>query len=59
MGSADSGHYYSIIRAEKDKWIEFNDSNISSFNVEDLPAEAFGSKDEFDTKNKNAYLLFY
>lgn len=51
-GSAEYGHYYSYINVNrgdparpnntKDKWIEFNDSQISKFNVGDLEKECFG-----------------
>ena len=68
-GTADGGHYYSYIR-ERDttspnynKWIEFNDSYISTFDIKDMPTECFGGQTytgyyEFD-KSSNAYMLFY
>jgi ubiquitin C-terminal hydrolase len=32
-GTAEFGHYYSFIRHEEDKWLRFDDSKISSFDV--------------------------
>ena len=64
-GGSEGGHYYSFIN-DKDscKWYEFNDGNVSDFNIANLKNECFGSeeKDNFDifsSKSKNAYLLFY
>ena len=32
LGSAESGHYYSIIKVGE-KWLEFNDKKVSEFNI--------------------------
>ena len=34
-GTADSGHYYSYIkeRTEEGRWLEFNDTQVSEFNI--------------------------
>ena len=29
IGVADSGHYYSVVRDEKEKWYEMNDEMVS------------------------------
>lgn len=84
VGTADFGHYYSFINTNRtkegiqnneDNWLEFNDSKISKFSLEDLREECFGgSSDDSEGVNlnipsigigrrgdnhKNAYLLFY
>ena len=46
IGTADAGHYYSIIKDHQnngDVWYEFNDSKVRPFNIKDLPNVAFGS----------------
>jgi hypothetical protein len=66
-GSAESGHYYSFIRdRQNDAWFEFNDTQISAFNLVNLKAECFGGGEssyyqDWDNQNrsKNAYILFY
>jgi ubiquitin carboxyl-terminal hydrolase 9/24 len=62
-GTADSGHYYSIINNEK-KWYEFNDVHVTEYDIEDLPNEAYGgvnqtTDDKKKEKSTNAYVLFY
>lgn len=55
VGTADAGHYYSLINTErfqknnehdeawldtsKDKWMEFNDSHVRDYNFEDLKGD--------------------
>lgn len=58
-GSADSGHYYSFVEDNDKGWFEFNDIRVTPFDVNNLPDETFGSKDAYEDKIKNAYLLFY
>eukprot|EP01124_Arcella_intermedia_P026994 TRINITY_DN5198_c0_g1_i1.p1 TRINITY_DN5198_c0_g1~~TRINITY_DN5198_c0_g1_i1.p1 ORF type:complete len:2650 (-),score=519.31 TRINITY_DN5198_c0_g1_i1:70-6840(-) len=74
-GSADSGHYYSYIKTNNENglWYEFNDSRVSSFNVNSLERECFGGTQEVDTWDnasqkyikrikpieRSAYMLFY
>lgn len=67
-GSADSGHYYSLIKDQNKKWFEFNDTIVKEFHYKDMPNEAYGdNKTELSqsrlTSNKlkgtNAYMLFY
>ena len=61
--SLQSGHYYSlIIDQESGKWYQFNDNNITEFNIEkDLEKECFGIKGNIDGEQfgRTAYLLFY
>ena len=57
-----SGHYYSFIMdQETGKWHQFNDRQISDFNIEtDLEKECFGNPiDQNAQYGKTAYLLFY
>lgn len=44
IGYADSGHYYSLIqeRSGEERWLEFNDTVVRKFNIENLNDEAFG-----------------
>ncbi|CAD8080232.1 unnamed protein product [Paramecium sonneborni] len=65
-GSADSGHYYSFIKSQENKWFEFDDRFVSPFKFENLKYECFGGNNEYynsfdwdSNKSKNAYLLFY
>ena len=61
--SLQSGHYYSlIIDQESGKWYQFNDNNITEFNIErDLEKECFGIKGNISGEQfgRTAYLLFY
>lgn len=71
MGTADSGHYYSLIKDNNaDNWFEFNDNIVRPFDLRDLPQEAFGGEEKLNIENmgnakevkersRNAYLLFY
>jgi len=58
VGTADAGHYYSLINTDrfcktnehdeewldtsKDKWMEFNDSHVRDYNFEDLKGDCYG-----------------
>ena len=57
VGTADAGHYYSLINTERfqkaeedeewgdtssDKWMEFNDSRVSNYNFEELKGDCYG-----------------
>ena len=55
LGNADSGHFISVIKEEKEKWYEFDDTNIREFDINNLDNELFGGEGKF----KTAYLLFY
>lgn len=73
MGTADAGHYYSLIKVDaSDRWVEFNDTIVRPFNVDDLPLNAFGGCEqstenmdmgqEPNSKNlmsSSAYMLLY
>lgn len=76
MGTADSGHYYSLINASENqsndnKWIEFNDTIVRTFDEKLLPNEAYGGEEKNSNinvaglsknaleKSRNAYLIFY
>ena len=83
-GSAEIGHYYSYINInrndplrphiDKDKWLEFNDSRITDFDLKNFEESCFGSgtgndkDDDFEmqnnkyeklTSNRSAYILVY
>ena len=45
-GNIDSGHYYSFIKNENKKWIEFNDANVGEINY-------------FNDCSDTVYALFY
>lgn len=50
MGTADSGHYYSLIKdGNTNNWFEFNDTIVKPFDINDLAAEAFGNDDKRST----------
>ena len=57
MGTADAGHYVSYINIERnksspsspdwiktdaEKWLEFNDSQVKSYNFKNLEEDCFG-----------------
>jgi ubiquitin carboxyl-terminal hydrolase 47 len=60
-GSALGGHYYAYIRSFRDgKWLEFNDSSVSSVS-DDRYKETFGETQSpsFYAGGTNAYMLLY
>ena len=67
MGNSEQGHYYAFIRKEGDKWYQFNDTEVTPFDVSLLKEETFGGDEVFyadgnkevSQKNRSAYLLFY
>ena len=79
LGSADGGHYFSLINVERDgkgnilldsennkkkyKWLKFNDSHISIFNINDIEKECFGGSSKGSSYHyenfQNAYMLVY
>ena len=67
MGNSEQGHYYAFIRKEGDKWYQFNDTEVTPFDISLLEEETFGGEEIFYTngnkqisqKNRSAYLLFY
>jgi ubiquitin C-terminal hydrolase len=63
LGTTDTGHYYSFIRAddgavnengEGGTWLEFNDKNVRPFSEDRIPEECFGG--EYTTRifNQNS-----
>eukprot|EP00828_Plagiopyla_frontata_P048501 TRINITY_DN9313_c0_g1_i4.p3 TRINITY_DN9313_c0_g1~~TRINITY_DN9313_c0_g1_i4.p3 ORF type:complete len:353 (-),score=60.67 TRINITY_DN9313_c0_g1_i4:149-1207(-) len=74
QGSADVGHYYSFIKIQKKKWLEFNDSVIKEFvfDLKEVEKECFGGEslvnnddnwvgasDVGPKQSKSAYILVY
>lgn len=47
-GSSESGHYYSFIkeRGSNNRWLEFNDTHVREFNLNNLSTECFGGNNE-------------
>ncbi len=52
QGSLDHGHYYAYAQdeelngcPEEDKWLEFNDLQITKFDLRQLKQDTFGTKD--------------
>lgn len=77
-GHADAGHYYSFIKERSsndprsNRWFRFDDTQVTPFNIENLPEECFGGTQTTSysawsghvstreqPKMKNAYMLFY
>jgi ubiquitin carboxyl-terminal hydrolase 34 len=65
-GTADSGHYYSFTRQRPsskqkcDSWVQFNDSEVNTFDLDTLRENCFGGISDFGfPKIYNAYMLFY
>ncbi|CAD8095799.1 unnamed protein product [Paramecium sonneborni] len=65
-GTAQYGHYYSLINTKDEKWLKFNDSIIEDFDVKRLPHECYGGKDTEEAQDfqesgssTNAYILVY
>lgn len=67
-GTAEGGHYYSFIKERRtNEWFQFDDSNVTPFNLSKLKSECFGGGEsntnfyDWDNQNrsKNAYILIY
>lgn len=71
-GTAEAGHYYSYIKQRPlesgpvGAWVEFNDSDVTYFDVGRLADQCYGgfSEPELDHRQRyckawNAYMLFY
>jgi hypothetical protein len=63
VGTADAGHYYSLINTDRfmkdetqdewldtssDKWMEFNDSRVSDYNFDDFKGDCYGGSSSDD-----------
>ena len=56
IGSADAGHYYSLIMdrektwlPEKERWYEFNDTIVEQYDPSEIRNDAFGGEERFTT----------
>ena len=71
-GTADSGHYYSLVEVRNDKtadindkkegWFCFNDSIVTPFDPNTLESATFGGPNQAgknESKSYSAYLLIY
>jgi ubiquitin C-terminal hydrolase len=61
-GSADQGHYVSIVEGADDEWFLCNDQIIEYFDINQLPSWTFGIIDDpngADEDISTGYLLFY
>jgi hypothetical protein len=60
-GTADEGHYVSIVQSNDCEWYICNDTKIEYFDLNSLPAWAFGIREGgvADEDVSTAYLLFY
>eukprot|EP00742_Colponemidia_sp_Colp-10_P004877 GILJ01005210.1.p1 GENE.GILJ01005210.1~~GILJ01005210.1.p1 ORF type:complete len:2590 (-),score=405.82 GILJ01005210.1:174-7943(-) len=57
LGTADSGHYYSLIKEASesgDQWVEFNDTVVRPFDADLIPSEAFGGEEKWNYGGANA-----
>jgi hypothetical protein len=67
IGNAEMGHYISYIKNEDNKWFEFNDSLVNTFNPTNIETECYGGSftydDDYDwdkrENSKSAYILIY
>ncbi|RHZ38641.1 hypothetical protein DYB26_008446, partial [Aphanomyces astaci] len=75
MGSTESGHYYSLVQDRSNgEWVEFNDEQVTKFDLGQLETECFGGADKGHSTNscdrdpyarssplnsKSAYILVY
>ena len=59
-GESGHGHYYSICRDRAaDKWVCFDDSKVTDFDISDLAARAFGGEDPSLEKQRNLCAFDY
>ena len=59
-GSAEGGHYISIIKVDKNNWYKFDDSKVEKFDVNNLEEECYGGmKEDGQEKGNSAYFLIY
>ena len=42
QGTADHGHFYSLIRTDGDQWLEFNDRRVTPYDPANIPRDCFG-----------------
>ncbi|EGC34643.1 hypothetical protein DICPUDRAFT_34644 [Dictyostelium purpureum] len=73
QGTADSGHYISLIKDTNGSWFELNDTLVLPYDPNRIPIDCFGGFDEVREMDKdtqkpimvkrpktcNAYMLFY
>ena len=47
-GNSEGGHYYAFIKTNNDKWYNFNDTQVTPFDLDFLKEETFGGEEIFD-----------
>ena len=62
-GTADSGHYFSLIKIHN-KWFEFNDTNVKQISDSEFEEKSYGGNEIIDKSNgyrnsSSALMLFY
>ena len=64
-GTAETGHYYSLIRDQpatmtsRGSWLQFNDADVTVFDESRLRDHCFGGSDQHFPRVWSAYMLFY
>lgn len=58
IGDAGAGHYYSLIKDSRGRWLNFNDHDVSPFAQDMLKRESFGGGSSQEMV-PTAYMLFY
>lgn len=66
-GVAQGGHYYSFSRdpENEEKWYKFDDEDVTSFNLDQIPTQCFGGPAHSnytgveEDRTSNALILFY
>lgn len=61
IGTADCGHYYSIIKdrsSKEEKWFEYNDTKISPFDPKQIPNYCFGGTEEIVEQDRSGNIHY-
>jgi ubiquitin carboxyl-terminal hydrolase 7 len=64
-GNSDGGHYYAFIKTNNDQWYNFNDTQVTPFDIDFLREEAYGGEEIYnengnkEVKKKIEMLIYY